>query len=106
METVLKTPETYLCNQDEAITASNDFIYFIAKGKCDVIIKDKFQDRFEEKVVRTLEPGQHFGEISMLYKCKRSASVISKNYCTCAKINRANYNELLQIYPNLSNLIR
>ena len=38
----------------------------------------------------------------MVYKCKRSANVISNNYCTCAKIDRNNYNELLQMYPNLN----
>lgn len=60
-----------------------------------MIVKDKFQDRYEETVARLLEPGSHFGEVSMLYNCKRSATVIAKNYCTCAKINRAGYNELL-----------
>lgn len=32
--------------------------------------------------------------------------MISINYCTCAKINRQNYNELLQIYPKLNELVR
>ena len=38
----------------------------------------------------------------MLYKCRRSATVIAKNYCTCAKIDRSGYSELLQIYPSLN----
>lgn len=42
----------------------------------------------------------------MLYHCKRSATVTAKNYCTCAKIDRANYNELLQIYSSLNDLIK
>lgn len=42
----------------------------------------------------------------MLYQCKRSATVIANNYCTCAKINRPNYNELLQIYTNLNDLVK
>jgi len=106
MDTVLKTPETVLCKQDEELTKENDEIYFIAKGKCKVSIRDKFSDRFEEKIVRVLDPGMHFGEISMLYQCKRSATVIASNYCTCAKINRANYNELLQLYPDLTDLVK
>ena len=57
-------------------------------------------------MVRILDPGCHFGEISMLYNTKRSATVIAKYYLTCAKIDRTNYNELLQIYPNLNELVK
>jgi len=32
-----------------------------------VSVKDKFNERLEEKVVRILEAGMHFGEVSMLY---------------------------------------
>lgn len=88
METVLNTPEYVLCKQDDPITPDNDDLYFIAKGRCKVMIKDKFRDRFEEKQVRMLEAGAHFGEIGMLYGCQRSATVVTFNYCTCAKINR------------------
>ena len=42
----------------------------------------------------------------MLYKCKRSANVISTNYCTCARLDRANYNELVKIYPVLNDYIK
>jgi len=42
----------------------------------------------------------------MLYQCKRSANVISNNYCTCAKIDRTNYNELLQMYPELNDIAK
>ena len=49
MDTVLNTPEFVLCKQDEEITPENDEIYFIAKGKCKVLVRDKFTDRFEEK---------------------------------------------------------
>ena len=58
METILKRPEEILCAQDEELTTEaqkkekpaddNDYIYFIAKGKCKVTIKDKFNDRYEE----------------------------------------------------------
>jgi len=106
MDTVLNTPEYVLCSQDEEITTENDEMFFIARGKCKVIVRDKFTDRFEDKNIRTLESGSHFGEISMLYQCNRSATVISINYCTCAKINKQNYNELLQIYPSLNDIVR
>ena len=54
METVLKMPEEYLCTQNEELATAeqkrnqerdNDHVYFIAKGKCQVTIKDTFKDR-------------------------------------------------------------
>ena len=64
METILKRPEEILCQQDEELKTEdqkktspqkdNDNIYFIAKGKCKVTIKDKFNDRYEEYQVRIL----------------------------------------------------
>ena len=64
METVLKRPEEMLCKQDDELKTEqqkkdkpaedNDHIYFIAKGKCKVTIKDKVSDRYEETVVRIL----------------------------------------------------
>ena len=34
MEIILETPEHVLVKQDEPITAENDMLYFIAKGRC------------------------------------------------------------------------
>ena len=81
-------------------------MYFIAKGKCVVTVRDKFSDISEAKVVQYLGPGQHFGEISMLLNCPRSVTVTSKNYLTCSSINRAQYNELLVLYPSLNDLLK
>ena len=94
MDTILKTPEQVMCSQDEELVSEevrkefpnkdNHHLYFIAKGKCLVTVKDKFKDRYEEYQARILAQGDHFGEIGMIYKCKRSATVIATNYCTCA----------------------
>ena len=71
MDTILKTPEQVLCNQDEELATEkekkddpskdNHHLYFIAKGKCKVTIRDKFNDRYEEYVARILDQGMHFG---------------------------------------------
>ena len=106
MVTVLKQPEEIMCSQNEEMTSENDHIYFIAKGKCKVIVKDKFNDRHEEYNVRILYPQMHFGEISMLYRCKRSASVEATNYTTCAQMDRSNYSELLQLYPQMNEVVK
>jgi hypothetical protein len=106
MDTILKTPESILCKQNEEVTKENNDIYFIAKGKCNVSVKDKFSKRSEEKIVKILEPGSHFGEISVLYNCNRSATVEASYYLTCAKISHQNYGELLQNYPSLNTLFK
>ena len=75
METLLKTPEDILVKQNQKLTDEECLFYLIAKGRCLVIVQDKFKERNEEKIVRVLEPGDHFGEISMIYNCQRSATV-------------------------------
>jgi CRP-like cAMP-binding protein len=70
-------------------------MFFIAKGDCDVRVKDKIGDIVEECVARTLNPGDHFGEISMIYGCSRTASVIANNYCTLSKLTKPHFEELV-----------
>jgi CRP-like cAMP-binding protein len=72
-------------------------MFFIGKGDCEVRIRDERGREHEQ--VRLLVEGDHFGEISLIYKCKRSASVISRNYNTLAKITSNRYRELVAEYP-------
>lgn len=76
-------------------------MFFIAKGDCDVIVKDKIGDIIEETKARTLNSGAHFGEISLIYNCTRTATVLANNYCTLAKLTKHHYDELVQKYPEL-----
>jgi CRP-like cAMP-binding protein len=76
-------------------------MFFIAKGDCDVKVKDKIGDIGEECVARTLNPGDHFGEISIIYGCPRTATVSANNYCTLSKLSKQNFEELVQKYPEL-----
>ena len=48
-------------------------------------------------VVVFLISGAHFGEISVLYGCKRTATVMSSNYCTLAALTKTKLNQL-QVY--------
>lgn len=52
-------------------------------------------------MVRTLGPGDHFGDISMLYKVMKSSTVVASQYCTCAMLTRRNYNLLAETYDDL-----
>ena len=75
-------------------------MFFIAKGKFGVTIKKNHgvsfltSDKKKEKPDRILQDGDHFGEISMIYNCKRSATVESCNYGTLAALRKENFLEL------------
>ena len=72
-------------------------MYIIGKGDCDIHIRD--QRGKEWRKFRKLKEGDHFGEIAMLYNCRRSATVESGNYNTLAKIMKHRFRELLSEYP-------
>ncbi len=57
-------------------------MYFIAQGTCIVSVRD--EKRVEHNKIRILNEGDHFGEISMIYKCRRTATVLAGNYNTMA----------------------
>ena len=48
-----------------------------------------------------LKPGQHFGEIALLTKSKRSATIQTKNYSTIGMVSEDNFKELLHIFPDI-----
>ena len=69
-KTELAEPEKIIVEQFK----ETDEFYLIAKGACSVSIMD------EKKVNRkykNLRPGDYFGEISLIFGCKRTATVES-----------------------------
>jgi len=79
-------------------------MYFIAKGKYSVFIKKSHVvsssaislngDKTRDRADRTLQEGDHFGEIGLIYGCKRTATVESNNYGTLAMLTKSNYLDL------------
>ena len=71
-------------------------MYYVGTGHCRVEVRDhngKIQKR------DNLHEGDHFGEISLLYKCKRTATVISSNYNTFARILKPRFREVISEFP-------
>ncbi len=68
----LEAPENQIVIQG---TEGQDEMYFVQQGECNVIIKDKVGLNQGKKRVRTLHVGDYFGEVSLIYKCRRSAYV-------------------------------
>ena len=71
-------------------------MYFIAKGMCSVVIRD---EKKKEQQVRILKEGDHFGEIALIYKCRRSGHVVSQNYNTMAILDEERFKSLVSEYP-------
>lgn len=46
-----------------------------------------------------ISDSDHFGEISLLYKCPRQATIISRMYNTTARLSIFRYHMLISDYP-------
>ena len=79
--TDMREPESVVVNQFD--TAGEIVFYLIAKGECIISIVD---EKKNSKVVDTMRNGEFFGEISMIYGCKRTATVLSGKYTTLATL--------------------
>lgn len=90
---VLSVPEEILLNQDDESTD----MFFIAKGECGVnVLDNKKNENIDYKI---LKPGHYFGEISLLYGCRRTATVYSRNYSTLGRISRESIMEIQSDNP-------
>jgi CRP-like cAMP-binding protein len=72
--TCLTVPEEEVIVEGDTAEA----MYFISKGDCIVNIKDEHGN--VQQAISHLVTGDHFGEIALIYKCKRTATIVSRNY--------------------------
>lgn len=94
LETQFALPEEFVFKQDQEDSTT---MYFIARGDCLVNIRE--HDRKEKVAVRVLCEGHHFGEISLLYNCPRTASIQSRNYNTLAGLRKDMFRVIDQEFP-------
>ena len=59
------------------------------------------QMHYMDKKIRTLKDGEHFGEIALLTKMKRTSSVRANEYCTISSMSKRSLLELGEIFPDL-----
>ena len=52
-----------------------------------------------------LSCGQMFGEVSVLYGCRRTATIVSVYYGSCAKIQAEKFDDILQKYPQFRDFL-
>jgi CRP-like cAMP-binding protein len=73
-------------------------MYFLAYGNCEVLVKDHLK---KEIFVRDIYPGMMFGEVALLYKTKRTASVRSKDRCTVGAVDSETFEEMCNQFPQI-----
>jgi CRP-like cAMP-binding protein len=64
-------------------------MYIIARGECVVNIRDEKNKLL--KKYKILRPSEYFGEISLIFGCKRTATIVSRKYTTLAKLSKQTY---------------
>ena len=72
-------------------------MYFIAKGTVSISFTDTVKTSFDN--YRVLNPGEHFGEIGIVYNCPRTAKAVTNDYCTLARLPLHNYQRLIGEIP-------
>ena len=101
--TSLNLPDEEVIRQDDIDNEEDAAMFFVGTGHCKVKVKDHNN---REQHLPMLKEGAHFGEIALLYKCKRSATVISSNYNTFAEIKKPRFREVISEFPEYESLLK
>lgn len=95
METIIMAMKEVPMKAGEKVIKEGDdgdFLFVIETGtlECIKVIDGK------DKVVKTCEPGDVFGELALLYNCPRAASVVAKDECLCWQLDRESFNYIVK----------
>lgn len=61
--------------------------------------QEKKKELKNYKVVATLNAGQYFGEVALVLRSRRTASIRSRLYCEVCVLTRDIYNKVAELYP-------
>lgn len=75
-----------------------DAVYALAAGTADVWLEDAQQGRV---LLRTMQPGQLFGETAVLYQGRRSATIQARTAVTALRLAGPVFLELVRSTPEL-----
>lgn len=100
MSTLFTSPEGKIVCADD----HDRDLYFLIYGDCVVTFLDQNAKNIISK--RLLSISDHFGEISLIYGCARTANVISRNYSIMSCITHLKFREVQQEFPEYFELLR
>ena len=93
---ILYSPDMSVFTQGELEDETEFGLYFIMQGYCQAEIQTSkciYSNEFP------LVKGEHFGEISCLFDCKRTATITSKSYNIIGMLNHKKFSYLMIDYP-------
>ena len=76
-------------------------MYFISKGEIHVLLKIEREGVIKEEIYKILREGQFFGEVALLTKLKRSATLKAADYSNCAYLTKKDIKKLEQNFPHI-----
>lgn len=84
-----------------------DSVFFIIEGEAEVIKETLNQGKIgiDKVVISTLTKGRSIGEMAVIDKIPRSASVKSRTHITLASMTREGFYMILEEYPKIGNKI-
>ena len=82
------TPGTVLCREN----AIEDRFYMILEGEAEVT---KNINNKEERLLKTLSPGDFFGEMALIHNAPRAATVTVKTALTTLELDKASFDRVL-----------
>lgn len=77
----------------------------MAQRQCG-IVEDKNKQANQHLKMKVLRQGQLFGEISLIYKCMTTASVIALKYCTIGKLKSDDFTEITLQHPEILKYVK
>lgn len=83
-------------------TRAHDF-FILAKGACAVFVKTR---EGKKSNLGFLNQGKHFGEIGLLYKTYRTATIISHGYSTVAQLTKQEFRTLTNVFPYVADKLK
>ena len=89
-------PDGYIVREGEI----GKEIYFISHGTVEIVSDDG------SKVHGTLEAGDYFGDLSLLLREKRTASVRSTTYCEIFALTDKEFNRIRKEYPEFKDVLK
>uniref|UniRef100_A0A7S3GJZ9 Cyclic nucleotide-binding domain-containing protein n=1 Tax=Palpitomonas bilix TaxID=652834 RepID=A0A7S3GJZ9_9EUKA len=92
---IIFLPSEYIVRAGEA----GESMFILSKGSVAVLPMS------EDKVFAILRKGSYFGEISLLFEEKRTASVRAIEHCDCAELTATDFHKVLRHWPEVAVLM-
>ena len=95
----LYSPEESILHQGD----EGQEMFFILQGDCVVTMVD--YDGYDQ-MIGIMVSGEHFGELSHVFKCPVTCTVLSRNYNSMARLDHYFLRYILSEYPLYNDIIR